>query len=328
MSFASPSCSLVIATRDRPQTLRRLLGAVAGLDTQPIETIIVDNTPGDPSTRTVAERAGASYLTAPRTGLSGARNLGARRASKPIVAFLDDDALPVADWLSHLLAPFADEQVIATTGRIVPLEVELECQRLFAAEGGLDLGPEPRVVGSDTEHWFEVCNFGGIGHGGNLALRREAFDAWPGFHESLGLGTYIPGNEEHHAFFELVRDGHRIAYAPGAVVEHPYPDTFEAMRAAHVRKLIGFAGYVVFLLAEEPLYRGRVLRYLAEAMSGKRRDWRTSPSRTRTRLVPRRVTLLALLQGPIAYARSRRAVALDHSRRQHRRAARGPLWHQ
>lgn len=132
--------------------------------------------------------------------------------------------------------------------------------------------------------------------------------------ESLGLGTYIPGNEEHHAFFELVRDGHRIAYAPGAVVEHPYPDTFEAMRAAHVRKLIGFAGYVVFLLAEEPQYRGRVLRYLAEAMSGKRRDWRTSPSRTQTRLVPRRVTLLALLQGPIAYARSRRAVALDHSR--------------
>ncbi|MBA2446887.1 MAG: glycosyltransferase [Chloroflexi bacterium] len=307
MSFASPCCSLVIATRNRHRTLGNLLEVVGGLEAQPIETIVVDNTSGDPSTRMVAEKRGASYLTAPGTGLSGARNLGARRASGQIVAFLDDDALPVADWLSHLLAPFVDARVVATTGRIVPLEVELEPQRLFAAAGGLDLGPEPRVVCADTEHWFEICNFGGIGHGGNLALRRAAFDAWPGFHESLGLGTDIPGGEEHHAFFELVRDGHRVAYAPHAVVKHAYPDTFEAMRAAHVRTLIGFAGYVVLLLAEEPRYRGRVLRYLVEAICGKRRDWRTSPTRTGTRLVPRRVTLLALLRGPVAYARLRRA---------------------
>ncbi len=321
MSFASPPCSLVIATRNRHRTLARLLEVVAGLEAQPIETIVVDNTSGDPSTRTVAERSGAAYLTAPGTGLSGARNLGARRASGQIVAFLDDDALPAADWLSHLLAPFVDERVIATTGRIVPLELKLEPQLLFAAAGGLDLGPEPRVVCSDSDHWFEICNFGGIGHGANLALRRAAFDVWPGFHESLGLGTDIPGGEEHRAFFELVRDGHRVAYAPAAVVEHPYPETFETMRTAHVRKLIGFAGYIVLLLAEEPRYRGRVLRYVVEAMRGKRREWRTSPTRAGTRLVPPRVALLALLRGTVAYARSRRARrARSRPKRPHGRA--------
>jgi len=302
----TPTCSLVIATLKRPQALEALLSAVAALDTQPVETIVVDNSAGDPLTRSVAERAGATYLTAAGTGLSGARNIGARTASGDVVAFLDDDALPAGDWLAQLVAPFADARVVGVAGRVVPVTLDLESERLFAAHGGLDLGPVPRVVDADTEHWFEICNFGGIGHGSNIALRRSAFDEWPGFHEALGLGTRIPGGEEHHAWFELVRAGHRLAYAPEAVAEHPYPQTMQTLRAAHLRRLTGFAGHVTLLLIEEPAYRRRTLRYLWEAARGTRRAWRTSPSRAGIRIVPRHQALLALLRGVAAHARRRR----------------------
>ena len=286
------TASLVVATRDRPQALAALLQTAASLQPAPDETIVVDNTAGDPSTRAAAEAAGAIYLTAPVTGLSGARNAGARRAAGDVVAFIDDDAVPVADWLRHLSEPFADPRVMATTGRIV-------------GQADLDLGSEPRVLDAGTEHWFEICNFGGIGHGGNLAVRRSAFDSWPGFHESLGLGTPIPGNEEHHAFYELVRAGHRVAYAPAAVVSHPAPDSSEALRAQQLRWLRGFAGYVALLLVEQPAARRPVLRYLAEAARGTPRTWRTSDTQV-LRLVSRPAMARALLGGPLAYARSRR----------------------
>ena len=227
-----------------------------------------------------------TYLTAAGTGLSGARNIGARKASADVVAFLDDDAVPTRDWLAHLLVPFADERVAAVTGRVVPVTLELTSEQLYAAHGGLDLGPLPRLVDSDTEHWFEICNFGGIGHGANIAVRRSAFDEWSGFHEALGLGTTIPGSEEHHACFQLVAAGHRIAYSPKAVIEHPYPGTMQGLEAAHLRTLTGFAGHVTLLLVEEPSYRGRMVRFLWGAVRGSSRPWRTSPSRGAARLVP------------------------------------------
>jgi cellulose synthase/poly-beta-1,6-N-acetylglucosamine synthase-like glycosyltransferase len=307
----------VIATLERPRPLELLLSAVARLDTRPVETIVVDNSVGDPLTRSVAEQAGAAYVTAAGTGLSGARNIGARKASGEVVAFVDDDALPVGDWLAHLVAPFADERVVAVAGRVVPVKVSLESERLFAAHGGLDLGPIPRVVDLNSDHWFEICNFGGFGHGGNLAVRRSAFDEWHGFNEALGVGTQIPGGEEHYAWFQLVRAGHRVVYAPEAVVEHSYPRTMEALRGAHLRRLTALSGYVTLFLVEEPAYRGRTLRYLWDAARGTRRTWRTSPSRAGVRIVPRHRALLALLGGVAAYAQT---ASFRRASRRHRRA--------
>jgi O-antigen biosynthesis protein len=303
-----PTVSVVICTRDRPRELERCLRALATLVHEADETLVVDNgTSGSATVESIAEAHGARAVREPRPGLSRARNAGAARATKDIVVFIDDDALPQPGWLSHLLAPFADEQVMATSGRIVPERIESESERLFAAYGGFDLGPDGRVVDRSTDHWFEICNFGGIGLGGNLAIRRSAYEGWPGFHEWLGLGTPIPGNEEHYAFFGLVRAGHRVAYAPGAVVTHPYPRTMEALRAAVVRSCVGFAGYVTFLLAEEPRYRRVVLRYLVDAARGKPRTWRTSPTRASARVISRRGTLLAFLRGTTAYLTVRRS---------------------
>ncbi len=300
-------CSLVIATKDRLPTLEALLTTLRGAPHRPTEILVVDNSNGDPRTEAVARAGDARYLNAPEGGLSAARNRGARAAQCDIVAFLDDDAIPLAGWLPELLAPFGTSSIVATAGRIVPHDLAEPAQRLFAAHGGFDNGTAARVVGTETSNWFEICNFGGVGHGGNLAIRRSAFESWGGFRESLGLGTAIPGNEEHHAFFSLVRAGHHVAYAPTAVVTHPYPASMRAARAQHVRAMTGFAGYVCLLLIEEPRYRRRVLRYLLEAVRGTRREWRPSPSRSGVRIVPPRITALALLRGPYAYARTNRA---------------------
>jgi glycosyltransferase involved in cell wall biosynthesis len=54
-------------------------------------------------------------------GLSGARMTGARLATAPVIAFLDDDAVADPEWLERLLEAYRDKNVLGAGGYIEPL---------------------------------------------------------------------------------------------------------------------------------------------------------------------------------------------------------------
>jgi hypothetical protein len=199
------------------------------------------------------------------------------------------------------MEPFEDARVIAAAGRITPIDGAGSIDRYTRL---LDLGPNPRTVDQATADWFEICNFGGVGTGGNMAVRRSALDWWPGFRESLGLGSSIPSSEEHNAFFEFVRRGFRVAYAAGAVVRHPFPRTESEFREVVSRNATYNMAYATLLLLEEPRYRGRVLRYMFEAALGKDRPWRPSTARLRAVGISPPRLAINCVRGTILYLRS------------------------
>ena len=266
----SPSASVVIATRSRPELLESCLDGVARQDFRPHEVLVVDNTDGERATREVAVAHGARYMIEPAAGLARARNRGARASSGEVVAYLDDDAVPEQEWLSALLVEFSDPLVAAVTGRILGLEP----QPPEAGERVIFGGPARLMVDRHTTDWFERANFGGLGQGANIAIRRSAFETWPGFDERRGQGTRMAGMEEHHAFFSLIDRGFRVLYTPAARVRHPYPQTEEELRTRHLRQLTAASFHLSLLLAEERRYRPRAARYALEAMGGKPRPWR------------------------------------------------------
>src|SRR3954462_7645696 len=112
-----PSCSVVVCTRYRSQTPNSWLEAITRSDYPDFEIVVVDNSPGDPPTREIAERYNARYVLEPTTGLSRARNRGSAASNGDIVAFLDDDTLPERGWLSGLVAQFENPRVMAAVGR-------------------------------------------------------------------------------------------------------------------------------------------------------------------------------------------------------------------
>jgi glycosyltransferase involved in cell wall biosynthesis len=303
-TWAPPSCTVIICTRDRPELLDRCLAAVARLTYPAYEVLVVDNAPSDDRARAAAARRGARYLREPIRGLSRARNRGARASSSTIVAYVDDDSIPEPFWLGHLALEFSDPEVMAVTGRIVAIDDPVDADWLRAWRATLDCGDERRAVDRQEPAWFEMANFGGVGDGGNMAFRRRAFDIWPGFHERLGRGVLVAGGEEHHAFFSLIARGYRVVYTPHARVRHPYPTTLDSFRSRLLRDRAASAGYMALLFTEEPAYRRAVLRYIAQWLAGTRRDWRAHrvPS---ARVVPATRSILAYLAGPARYACSR-----------------------
>jgi O-antigen biosynthesis protein len=301
-----PSCSVIVCTCNRPAALDACLRSVASQKYPRFEILVVDNGHHDPNIHRIAKQHGARYLVEPIQGLSRARNAGALASINEIVAYIDDDAIAYAGWLSNLAQEFADPMVMAVGGRVISTGMNAETESALAAHGFLRSHPCARaVIDLSRPDWFEMTNFGGVGTGNNMAFRRRAFDIWSGFDARLGRGARLEGGEEDYAFFSLVNAGYRVIHAPNAVVRHPAPATLDELRRWRLRNITTVASYATMLLFEARAHRGKIVRYAIEGLRGKRRSWRESAGGGALTGVPLWQCALALFRGSLLYVSTR-----------------------
>lgn len=121
-----PTVSVVIATHDRPELLRKAIGGVLGQHHNgDIECVVVyDRSQPDTELEQLSTSMGGyertvSVATNTRTpGLAGARNTGAVAASGDLVAFCDDDDEWLPGKLEAQVALLADKEVVAAVSGI------------------------------------------------------------------------------------------------------------------------------------------------------------------------------------------------------------------
>jgi glycosyltransferase involved in cell wall biosynthesis len=92
--------SVIVPTRDRPDTLRQALASIRALEAEDLTfEIIVGDNGADPETKKVASDFGAIHIPVNEKGAAAARNAGLKAATGEFLAFLDDDDV----WLpSHV----------------------------------------------------------------------------------------------------------------------------------------------------------------------------------------------------------------------------------
>lgn len=105
----SPLVSVVIPTRDRPDSLACCLEALAAqtMPTGSFEVIVVDDGSLQPLVIDASRWAGRYPLVSihqRNTGPAGARSRGVVAARGELLAFTDDDCLPTPQWLEMLVA--------------------------------------------------------------------------------------------------------------------------------------------------------------------------------------------------------------------------------
>jgi O-antigen biosynthesis protein len=225
----APFVSVVVCTRNRPDSVLVTLRGLAALRYASFEVVVVDNAPSSDATKNVmlAEFGGDPrfrYVREPRPGLSCARNRGLAEAAADIVAFTDDDVRVDPWWLTGIVRGFrAAPDVSCVTGLIATASLENAAQLYFHLREGWGASCDRRVfdLGDNRDDSpLYPYSAGVFGAGANFAVSRIVLKDIGGFNEALGAGSPSGGGEDLNMFMRIVLAGHRLVYEPSAVVSH------------------------------------------------------------------------------------------------------------
>jgi glycosyltransferase involved in cell wall biosynthesis len=216
--------SIIIATRDRADSLARCLEALSKDESGASrEIIVVDNGSSDHTSAVIKIASQQApflvrHVKEPRSGQSHARNRGVTESRGDFLLFTDDDVTTETGWIDAHLNTLQMDGVGGAGGRILP---QWESSR----PGWLDgFGASTLELVDYGEEPFDMQP-GRLPIGANMSIHRE----WTGlmvplFDPRLGHNGRISiGAEETLLFSQICRVG-RVVYAPDALVRHHIPD--------------------------------------------------------------------------------------------------------
>jgi GT2 family glycosyltransferase len=317
LTSKTPRVTVVVATCDRPDELRRCVESILACDYPNFDVLIVDNRPDASNRRPPAAPFSPGHRVAwtweETPGLACAHNRALREVTAPIVAFTDDDVVVDSHWISRLVAGFGvAPDVGCVTGMIFPLELETGAQALVEQSVGFNKGFEQRIFRDDR---FAVDDplfpyaAGRFGSGANMAFRTESLLGVGGFDAALGTGTRARGGDDLAAFFDIVSTGLALVYEPAAVVFHAHRRDDDALARQAFGYGAGLTAYLTKTILNRPSRVLDIVRRLPAglryALSGDSAKNARLPDDYSRDLVRRE--RLGMVVGPLLYGASRRA---------------------
>lgn len=315
-----PFASVVICTRDRPDSVRTTLDSILSCryPRERFEIIVVDNASHNDSVVRLVEteyhddEVAVSVVEEPVPGLSNARNRGLTQARGEIVVFADDDVLVDRDWLAILVGAFErSDRVGATSGLTLPDVLETPAQRWVEGFGGRDTGFGLRVFDLENpppDGPLFPFTVGEFGAGRNMAFRRDLLRELGGFDPALGPGTIAHDGDDIEALLRVLLSGRQIVHDPGAIVWHAHPADYGELE----ERVFGYGAGLTACLTRAMMDHPRLLIDLLRKLPSGLRfaiSPRSQKNVGRQQDFPRalaRRELLGLAYGPVAYLRSRR----------------------
>lgn len=196
--------SIVIPIIEINDYLRESIPEILKLDNQDFEIIVLPNKKTDDNWKKTR------IIPTGFSNPSKKRNLGVKEARGKIIAFLDDDAYPKADWLDKALKYFKDKKIVGVGGPAITPKNDSVLQKASGAMSESLIGggkARERFISTGKKHF--VDDWPSV----NLLVRRDAFLSSGGFDP-----RYWPG-EDTKLCLELIKYG-KIIYDPKAIVYH------------------------------------------------------------------------------------------------------------
>ena len=197
-----PRASVIVPAYNSETTIGGCLRALQNqtYPRQRYEIIVVDDGSED-KTAEVALETGAKVISPGKLGRSGARNLGAQKASGEIILFTDSDCEPISTWIELMIAPLQDREVAGVKGAYWSRQQELVARftQVEVEERYRRMAQRDSINFVDT---YAAC------------YRRDIFLAHNGFDESVFV------DEDQELSFRLSRRGYKMVFVPNARVFH------------------------------------------------------------------------------------------------------------
>lgn len=204
-----------ICTFKRPDLLRRSLEAVCAQDTAGLFTysvVIVDNDEAESGHAVISNLSASSsvplkYCVEPQQNIALARNKAVENATGDFIAFLDDDEVPIREWLLTLFKTLTLNKVDGVLGPVKPLFGD-DAPRWVVRSRLYDRPSYPTGFVID---WRK-------GRTGNVLLKREIFaGAEQPFRPQFRVG------EDQDFFRRMIENGHIFIWCDEAVAYEIVP---------------------------------------------------------------------------------------------------------
>lgn len=242
---AWPRVSVVVCAYNAADTLEDCLTSLEGLTYPDYEVILVNDGSRDRTSSIGHSHPRVRVIDIPNGGLSAARNVGLAQATGEIVAYTDADTRVDRDWLTFLVQPFLNSDVVGSGGpNVVPADDPPIAQCIARAPGG----PTHVLLDDRIAEHVPGCN---------MAFRRDALLAIGGFNP-----IYLRAGDDVDVCWRLQARGWKIGFASAALVWHHHRSSI----AAYWRQQVGYGEGERWLLAHHPekfldghmLWRGRI----------------------------------------------------------------------
>lgn len=224
--------SVIIPTYNRAGRIGYCLEALRNQDcVQAFEVIVVDDGSSDDTSQVLARYREVRVVSQANAGPAAARNHGVREAFGEIILFTDDDCEPFPNWLTEMLKPFDDPDVVGAKGiygtrqpellaRFVQIEYE-DRYRMMARQATIDF--------IDTY---------------SAGFRRDRFIESGGYDPSFPVACC----EDSELSYRMSARGWRMIFAQTAIVWHQHPATLRS----YLRRKVKFAFWRVPAVKSTP----------------------------------------------------------------------------
>ena len=316
-----PVVTVVVCTRNRPQTLLACLDRLRRLRHPNIEIVIVDNAPSDDATKVafgsaVADLAHFRYVREERPGLSWARNRGIAEARGEIIAFTDDDVTVDEAWIAGILRGFAQgDDIGCVTGLVATASLTEVAERYFDSRLNWSASCTARrydLVEHRVPSPVYPYSAGIFGAGANIAFRRAALATIGEFDTALGAGTPAAGGEDLDIFLRVLLAGYAIYYEPASLVWHTHRSSVDELNRQMFAYGSGMAAYLTKHLTDLTTARGLLARVPRGLWEMRKISTDSQGSAGSDDALQRRLLaweLAGYAAGPVLYAKSRRRSA-------------------
>jgi GT2 family glycosyltransferase len=207
-----PAASVIVATRDRPDTLDACLDSLAALRPPPdgFEVVVVDDggrVALEPVLAAVADRVDVRLVRRPRPGgPAAARNEGARHARAAWLGFTDDDCRVEPGWLATLAAAVRGDEAVAAGG---------------ATRAGRPENPWARASAAVEAAVYAHANRDPAR--ATFLTPKNLLVPAAGFADVGGFDAAFRWSEDRDFCDRWLASGRRLAYVASAVVLHDRP---------------------------------------------------------------------------------------------------------
>jgi glycosyltransferase involved in cell wall biosynthesis len=205
-----PRISVVVCAYNSETTLPTCLTGLRELEYSNYEVIVVNDGSTDRSAE-IASDYGFRLIDTENRGLASARNAGLEAATGEIVAYMDSDARPDPQWLSHLAISFMRSQHVGIGGPNIPPEGDGQLAECVGQAPG---GPTHVLLSDRLAEHIPGCN---------MAFRKESLDAIGGFDPQFRIA-----GDDVDICWQLQNQGGTIGYSAGAVVWHHRRNSIKA----------------------------------------------------------------------------------------------------